>query len=84
MEREEKWYLIRLGDQTRTYQLKNGITLIGRNRKADVITLSDICSRCHCTITCEANQLTLRSLVSLGNELLVIPFFMHHLNFKWF
>lgn len=82
MEREKKWYLIRLGDQSSTYQLKNGITSIGRNRKADVITISDICSRSHCTITCDANELTLKNLVSVCNELFIVFFFF--LNFERF
>lgn len=72
MERENKWYLIRLGDQSKkTYQLKNGMTSIGRNKKADVITISDICSRNHCTITWDANELTLKNSVSSCNELFI-------------
>lgn len=82
MEWDKKWYLIRLGDQSSIYQLKNGITSIGRNKKADVITISDICSRRHCTITWDTNELTLTNLVSCMNAMNFL--FQFFFNSKWF
>lgn len=82
MEQDKKWYLIRLGDQSSTFQLKNGITTIGRNKKADVITISDICSRSHCTITWNANELTIKNLVSSRHLLFIHIIFFLNFQFK--
>lgn len=50
MVKNDKWYLMRckVGGQ---FYLNVGVTKIGRNKEADVITKSNICSRSHCIIT---------------------------------
>lgn len=59
------WYLSRLGTNSPTeYQLNEGDTLIGRNKSAQIITLSDICSRNHCTITKNQNEISIKNHVS--------------------
>lgn len=48
--KSDKWMLERFEFGTKHY-LNIGDTTIGRNKAADIITPSSICSRQHCVIT---------------------------------
>lgn len=57
MEKCKKWCLIRQDcDHPLEFYLNKGDTTIGRNKVADVITASSICSRNHCVITLDNND----------------------------
>lgn len=55
MPKSDKWCLERLEFGGEFY-LNEGETTIGRNREADIITSSGICSRNHCVIELDQNE----------------------------
>lgn len=66
MATNHRWYLVRLGPITSEHLLNEGETIIGRNRSAHIMTLSEICSRLHCSVTLNANdEITIESKVSI-------------------
>lgn len=66
MAKSDKWYLQRLGhNNDELLFLNTEKTTIGRNKKADIITLSDYCSRNHCYISIAADgEITIVDSVS--------------------
>lgn len=55
MMKSDKWMLERLWFGTE-YCLNIGDTIIGRNKSADIVTRSEICSRQHCVITLNSDD----------------------------
>lgn len=55
MAKSNEWCLNRL-EVCGEFFLNEGDTTIGRNKKADVITPSQICSRNHCVITLDSDN----------------------------
>lgn len=57
MGKSNKWCIIQQEcDQQFEFYLNVGDTTIGRNKVADVIIKSNICSRNHCVITLDSNE----------------------------
>lgn len=71
MGKSNRWYLIRLEcDREFRFYLNEGDTKIGRNKVADVIIKSNICSRNHCVVTLDSNE-----NIVIKNEVIALFFF---------
>lgn len=71
------WSLVRLGEFNQKYNLRVGQTKIGRHKEADIITISDICSRTHCIIQLtDDNNVTIEDKVSTIHGILVFGVFI--------